>query len=722
MAVISGGEHSMRVCILIGLVLWPILAVTGCTGSGNDPESISRAWVDAVIRGDKQAARNLTVAEGRAIFEEGSTISLKTDFTGLTFGALTLTGDTAEIAVCVPVKAAEADMESKSSDIVGLLLSREDGQWRVSGTKCLIDGGILPMPFAVGVNMAESMNEAMEAWGSGVRDTIARGGTVEELEQKFQANAAYTPYAPESYRAQWQNATDFSGKSVGVAITQLALECGLGVEPEEHEAALAVELDEPLTGLTRLEAIDRAATIAGLVAQFPMGEYEGARDFAFPANPFAPVEHADDEDLFKAFEEPGAPAIHFTPGVRAYPLQFSGPFVIGLCEFSDYAAYGTGELLVRYVGYGLSPLSVEGMPPMERTRLLPIVSASGNDLSRWVFWDDSESIHDYQGIYQILDSRPLLGLLRGMESIPEVAGEVFLCLPRKVDVFEFEATEVGAVSQSGDKKMYITYVGEKSVDVCAAWKGASESLQDSYAYRLEEINAATVCQWALRDVGGLPIAAPNQWIIRGRESYKDVLRKIVPKPGDAGPVSELPDVGTEDMAVIRISANLPFSSVKVYVLSDFEKVGHPFTLTDIPLREWPARPDKFQELTYEGHDAPVSIELMALNFTASSVYERKNAVPQVRVTNHSNKPVWKVGVRAQYTDVAGEESTYDFLELSNDKLNDDAMPVPVAGPAEERVIDAPAFPVWMNTEKVELAMLYVIFMDGTNWQPKPGGV
>jgi SnoaL-like domain len=53
------------------------LALAGCGGSGESPESIVRAWSDALNAGDNEAAANL-FAPGAQIVQGGRTIRLET--------------------------------------------------------------------------------------------------------------------------------------------------------------------------------------------------------------------------------------------------------------------------------------------------------------------------------------------------------------------------------------------------------------------------------------------------------------------------------------------------------------------------------------------------------------------------------------------------------------------------------------------------------------------
>jgi hypothetical protein len=719
--------HFMNQLLHSALAMMLVCFVLACSG-GSDPKSVAEQWAKAAVDHDLKTLRRLTVEEAQALFDEAVGGKFASTWSALELGEVTITGDMARVAVVRTQYTPET--EANAEELKTLILRNAGGVWRMWGIAGLRNGEESEMPLAVMAGLMGAFNESMGQFAKSVSDQFSRGGTVDELNLRFKTLAGFEPLSPDEYEAQWVNTIDFTGEPVGDVIAQLAGFCNLGMEPGEHTSALATRLTEPLTGLTHLEAIDRAAQAAGLVARFPEGSGYEEDDYAFPLDPAEP---RSEEERWKDHlgEELPKPAIHFTEGKRLYPLAFAGPFVAGLNAFRESAAHGTAEIEIRYLGYGLSAAEANAIRPHARLLEQVAVSSEGNNLTRLPcgsttdFWED-------QGIYQGREERSLMGLFQDTDGIAHLALEIDMLIPQRVERFHFDELVSGAKSEINDKLLHIIHVEEKRVDLYAAWDDAPESLcDDFYLPENQEPGKTTVFLWELRDQQGLPVKHLNNGIIRGRKTYEQHRQqRAKPRPGESNTVT-LPVEGNADMAVWYVDAGLPIDSATVYALQDFRPVTFDLTLTNLPLPESIERPAGFEELVIgEGHDSPLSIEVLDDPFSISDcksygvngAQDMQALSLKIRVVNTCNKPIWTSFLTCYLGDQAGNRITNgrDSFRLPNEPGTAFVeSPTVFLSPGDERTVDVEIDCISMQAKQVlEVYASQITFMDGTNWQPE----
>ncbi len=149
--------------ILLLVLLLPLLNA----GAKDDPGKVAQKWLDAMKAKDLPKAREYVVSEGRRLFEEGATVRYNEDFPNVVLGELSVTDNTAEVKVH-GYETSTAGMRegtivlTEGATVEAILLAREEGQWRVSGTKMRMGGVEFPILFTMGLKMGEAITEGME--------------------------------------------------------------------------------------------------------------------------------------------------------------------------------------------------------------------------------------------------------------------------------------------------------------------------------------------------------------------------------------------------------------------------------------------------------------------------------------------------------------------------------------------------------------------------------
>jgi hypothetical protein len=154
-------------------------------------------------------------------------------------------------------------------------------------------------------------------------------------------------------------------------------------------------------------------------------------------------------------------------------------------------------------------------------------------------------------------------------------------------------------------------------------------------------------------------------------------------------------------------------------VSDFHWVRLPIRFTDLPIPESTERPGSLEKLDYSGFAEPLSVEVLARDFTPGEYEGLKTGQLEFRIINRSNKAVWTVNVDAHYKDASGDVSDELDLELkATETLESLIHPAVLVDRNATEDIDADPHHVQMRAEEVDIRVRKITFMDGTVWQPE----
>ncbi len=680
----------MRYCVWIVIVCLQCALLISCSDNNSidNPGEVTQRWVDALNAKDLAKARECLIIAGRSMFEEGT---YNADFSTLVLGATSIHGDTAEVLVQT---SGTSNAEPSAEELAAILLVREEGQWRVAGCKVNIGEKTTTRSFNMTLLVGELIQEAVEEMADSMakefKENINRGGSVEELKEKEKRYAASSGLTVEEYKRRWENTKDYTSYTVLEAIQTLAQQSGLAVHPGEHEAVLEAKLEKSLTGLTLLEAIDQAAASVGLITRFPRRNAFG--DTFVPAfyadAPLAPKSEFWDTDMPNALD---TCAIQFVAGIRRYPLAFSGPFVVGIANFQDYALFGTGELEVRAMAYNI-PDGIVGMHRKqgERMRVLKIEAPSGQSLKRKDAYSSSTSTNNNDGaLFEVLEFKGLAGLTQEVASIAKIESRLSVPIPQKMAAFSFDKIESGAHAHRDDVEVKITEHGEKQVNVLLEWPGIEKDILPPSDGNYGKFRPSASILAMATDKDGLPVA----------------MKTHSPEEVEGGKVR------------CTLFAHMPFSSLTVYILRDIEWVSHTFVLKDIPLEQSNERLEKLVELIYEGNEVPVSFEVISAEFVPNKHFpgQKGDGLARVKVTNHSNKPIWRIGGDSDYFDGEGVEVGDFMFRMKSKEDNSEEMPSILLPANTTQEIELELSMVEPEMKQVKLTLDYIQFMDGSVW-------
>ena len=684
----------MRYSVWIVIVCLQCALLISCSDNNSidNPGEVAQRWVDAMNVKDLAKARECVIAAGRSMFEEDSSVTYCAALSNLVMGEASIHGDIAE----VPVQTSgTSNAEPAGEELTAILLAREEGQWRVSGTKMSIGGQVaIPISFDMAIQLGDILQAGMEEMADSMaeefKENINRGGTVEELKEKAKRYAASSGLTIDEYKRRWVNTKDYTGYTVFDAIQALAQQSGLAVHPGEHKAVLEGKLEQSLTGLTLLEAIDQAATSVGLMTRFPRRNAFG--DTFVPAfyadAPLAPKSEFWGTDMPNALD---TCAIQFASGIRRYPLAFSGPFVVGIANFQDYALFGTGELEVRAMAYNIPDGIVEMHRKQgERMRVLKIEAPSGQSLKRKDAYSSSRSTNNNDGaLFEVLEFKGLAGLTQEVASIAKIESRLNVPVPEKMAAFSFDKPECGVRAHKDDVQVEIIEHGEKQVSVLLEWPGIKQDVLPPSDGNYGKFRPSASILAMATDKDGLPVA----------------MKTHSPEEFEAGKVR------------CTLFAHMPFSSLTVYILRDIEWLSHTFVLKDIPLEQSNERLEKLVELVYEGNEVPVSFEVISAEFVPNKHFpgHKGDGVARVKVTNHSNKPIWRIGGDSDYFDGEGVEVGDFMFRMKSKEDNSDEMPSILLPANTTQEIEVELGMVEPEMKQVKLVLHYVQFMDGSVW-------
>lgn len=160
----------MKKLFLISIVAATTLFVS-CKSGGGDPKTVIGQFFDALSKKDITAARKLATKDSKDLLDmmemgmKSDKDDAKYDANKMEFGEAKIDGDKAT----VPVK------DKASGETINYTLKKEDGSWKVAFDKASIMSMGMEKMKDEGVNISDSLNNALDQMNSVELDSLKKG-------------------------------------------------------------------------------------------------------------------------------------------------------------------------------------------------------------------------------------------------------------------------------------------------------------------------------------------------------------------------------------------------------------------------------------------------------------------------------------------------------------------------------------------------------------------
>ena len=653
-------------------------AAVSAAQRNSSPETVAEHFMAAASTQDVESFKeNLTMAAVQGL-ESDSGFDLSSGaIDSYTVGTAVVDGENAR----VPVDA----VMGGSDQLVTLEMRSEQDAWKVYAmTISFSEDSEMTINLEKLGGMLESMvDEIGESFQTSIQSAFEesfRGGSADEIAKKKASYDALRAITTSEYESGWLNTTEYRGAVAGEALRALTRELGLGFDSRGHEAALARVVSTNVAGLSRLEAIERICAEAKVYPVYPpadpsFGGLGGAMlnalvdgiSTAFDSENSA-LKIKGDANFSQQEEIPNA--VTLEQGPRRWPVAFSGPYLIAVETLEENAPHATGRVGITTRAYGLE----EGVLGLQESTNESI-SISGITDAQERNLNAEENVTYWGGgltsgtAFQESTHIDLKNLLRDVETIDRLAGERKLMLPTNVDTLRFGKLIEGTSLGAGDVRVTVKKVAiQISFDVT----GPEEQLTGLMARF-----------WAWDASGndlGITYASLDHW--------------------------------SGDKAQASVQTHEPASTIEIKLISTHDSLVYPFELRAIPLEKYAQMPEKIEALAFEGHDAPIEIAF---------VYFKDRSDPDfptvtLQAKNHSNKDALTVHATFVYIDGKGAELK-DFPHTLQGAFSADGFAM-VVGSAGTEELEATAFFMPVETNRVRAKVESVEFIDGSVWERK----
>ena len=462
------------------------------------------------------------------------------------------------------------------------------------------------------------------------------GGTPEEIAaQRALFQNAQSMTAEEAHQA-WMAPVDLQGATVGEVLTRLAATTGLGVDTDaiaEHlESPCAVDPD----GLSAIQMFEETCRSIGFTPVYPDG------------NPFR------EEGLQIALEE----------GERSEAMVYVGPFLLRVQEVQENAPYAAGQVRLEAIAMGLPAGMLSASQTMsEWFRIESVVDASQNNLRQREGVTTMTEPTLCKQIMRVGTSEDLGSLIRSVESIASIQGQVSIRIPTEVHEITFDPNQQEPQTVAGFEVKLKKY-GDQ-------------------------------CELAITG-----------------EHVEDVVVTWSPMYDADTPMGIQHNSAYTFNGTLEASASFPETPQTLHVkLMESQSFSFPFELVDIPLTKFSEQPEAMAELSFQG-DSPVTFEFVAFQ-------ERDTDFPKVTVTthNHTNKDIQSVQCKFLYLDSLDNQIKDSYTSMQPAQFSMEPTPMVVAG--QHQTADQPAFFMPKETTAVRFELQGIEFMDGTTWESQP---
>lgn len=625
-----------------------------CSDAGPDaggppsegPERVATAFLDALQQADEPAiVACLTPAAAAAVQAGGDGLSFDgARLESFELGRASVQGSSAELPVAVV-------QDGESQDLV--LLLRRDGAWGVRGVRVPFgeaelaldfeepDAGFGGMGDELGRQIAEQLAEGMQRSFDEAQAQWEQGGSEEDITARRARFDAVRSLTERDHDAAWRVDVEGGGRPALEVLAELVGPAGLELDSGTLGDTLGAPLDLALEGVSRVEAVERVCAQLGVHPIWP-----SATTMAWTGD-----------------GAPGPEPLTFGEGPRALPAVAAGPFLVEVAELVEDTPLPTGRMTLAVRALGLPPAVLAfGEERIDEMLHLERVRGSGDR----PLVDESLSVQtsaDVRGGYLVYAiERELTGLLRGVEHIESIAGDVRIAIPATVETQAFERPDAGP-----------RRIGAGTLKV-AEW-GASTRFELE-GETAEGLRVLTSPRRADGQPLGVRFASCDGW-------------------------------GTH----LQASLDCPEAPAAVDLkICTPRELRYAFELPPVPLRGFAQRPERLAALEFPGA-APIEVEA-----TSGLRFENGMAEVDLAVHDRSNKDVMSAAVEFAYLDDAGE-TLEDFPHtLTGDYDFESERTGPLVGAGETHRLTTMAAFAPEETASIRFRVLSLELRDGTTWE------
>ena len=358
-------------------------------------------------------------------------------------------------------------------------------------------------------------------------------------------------------------------------------------------------------------------------------------------------------------------------------VVFAGPVRVRIEAIYEDAPHSTGKL---ELGYTWLPVAGAIFPTEKNQRaefpmlVTSIRGVEGQDLmghgSSWSGGADTKLGHQTRNL-------PIKNLLRDVEGIEMIAGELRVSIPRNWSTAWFENPE---------KKQTVR---EDLFSVSTQWWPPEGQ---KFFFNLES-------PWERGRSNSLDRLSAFAFDAEGK------LIGVEHSLGHGG--------GTSGMGS-SIKIQQPPALVAIAAMFDADIVRYPFRFYDIPLSRYQQQPEKLDKLDYGDHPTPITIE-------SEGLVERKRDIVRVKIQNHSNKAIQEYRATIYVVDSAGKPVKGKTSSLTGggylNTLDDKPKYEYVLEARESKTRECKIYNFKPRQEdKLRVEVREVTFGDGTKWR------
>jgi hypothetical protein len=342
--------------------------------------------------------------------------------------------------------------------------------------------------------------------------------------------------------------------------------------------------------------------------------------------------------------------------------------MIEVKKVEEYPPYGTGTLTMMVRSAAL-PAPIQQLLDEDQWGGGPFIvqeisDADGNDLmdttSGIMFFPDSDSI-----LAEFPEETPLRGLWKNVQQIDSLLATIALTVPTKVESIKLEKIVTDAEKTAGE-----------------------------ITVKLTDVQEGDPCQL--------------EFEITGADSEQ---LQVIPLDAKGQPMTVFGSGGDGFDKKVNYSLTIDGmpAAIAVQVITQQEDLEYDVELTKIPLKDFEKMPEGLEEVTFEGHDAPVSFKFRKI--TRDEGFKKV----LLEVTNHSNKDIRELDLTLSYLDSDGEELD-DHNTTQGPKQDFNAKgPGIVVAAGKSAEIEATAFFMPEETKRVGVTVNSVSFADADSW-------
>lgn len=357
----------------------------------------------------------------------------------------------------------------------------------------------------------------------------------------------------------------------------------------------------------------------------------------------------------------------FQKGPRPLPAIFAGPFLVEVTGLDESVPHATGSVELRLLAAAIPTPAIAQIkslnfsPDTEEDdvltfKLLEVTGTGGQDVLDETSYGVMKQAT--QRLIILAQTVELKNLIRSVEQIERLNGELSFVLPTKMTTLKFPNMDKGTTASG-----------------------------DGLTMKIDNVSPG---QMSMIDVEF--------------EGIEPDRVKIVPLDADGkalevngGSSSSFGEKGTCSVFVQGTPA-----SIEARVIQETERIRVPFELVGIALESHGQMPEAIEPLKFEG-DAPITVEFVEFKGSGDS----QKIV--LRVSNHTNKDLSEVFLQLNYYDASDKK-----LDDSPHSHMWGGTSFPAAGGTDD--IEASTFFMPDNTKSIRVDVQTASFADATEWE------